>query len=154
MKWFLRKVRFVVFSQIFVGRVSRPRARATFAPGGKSSQKRRLDLRSKNPLRAVPNSDSPHLLADIAFRHRCRSKGLRLRSPARRLPRPLAPATVGFFAPTAAPLKPSPWGEGGAQRQMRGHPSRPQAQYFSPRIKKGAPLRGAPFPSFFISFSR
>ena len=26
------------------------RARATFAPGGKSSQKRRLDLRSKNPL--------------------------------------------------------------------------------------------------------
>ena len=53
-----------------------------------------------------------------------------------------------------APLKPSPWGEGGAQRQMRGHPSRPQAQYFSPRIKKGAPLRGAPFPSFFISFSR
>ena len=49
-KWFLRKVRFVVFSQIFVGRVSRPRARATFAPGGKSSQKRRLDLRSKNPL--------------------------------------------------------------------------------------------------------
>ena len=49
-KWFLRKVRLVVFSQIFVGRVSRPRARATFAPGGKSSQKRRLDLRSKNPL--------------------------------------------------------------------------------------------------------
>ena len=43
---------------------------------------------------------------------------------------------------------------GGAQRRMRGHPSRPQAQYFSPRIKKGAPLRGAPFPSFFISFSR
>ena len=30
--------------------LSRPRARATFAPGGKSSQKRRLDLRSKNPL--------------------------------------------------------------------------------------------------------
>ena len=30
--------------------VSRPRARATFAPGGKSSQKRRLDLRSKDPL--------------------------------------------------------------------------------------------------------
>ena len=49
-KWFLRKVRLVVFSQIFVGRVSRPRARATFAPGGKSSQKRRLDLRSKHPL--------------------------------------------------------------------------------------------------------
>ena len=49
-KWVLRKVRLVVFSQIFVGRVSRPRARATFAPGGKSSQKRRLDLRSKNPL--------------------------------------------------------------------------------------------------------
>ena len=50
MKWILRKVEGVVFPQIFVGRVSRPRARATFAPGGKSSQKRRLDLRSKNPL--------------------------------------------------------------------------------------------------------
>ena len=49
-KRILRKVEGVVFSQIFVGRVSRPRARATFAPGGKSSQKRRLDLRSKNPL--------------------------------------------------------------------------------------------------------
>ena len=32
--------------------------------------------------------------------HHCRSKGLCLRSPARRLPRPLAPATVGVFAST------------------------------------------------------
>ena len=30
--------------------------------------------------------------------HHCRSKGLCLRSPARRLPRPLAPATVGAFS--------------------------------------------------------
>ena len=32
--------------------------------------------------------------------HHCRSKGLCLRSPARRLPRPLASATVGVFAST------------------------------------------------------
>ena len=61
------------------------------------------------PQRATPDSDFPHLLADIAFHHRCRSKGLRVRSPARRLPRPLAPATVGVFrsyrrTPRAFPL--------------------------------------------------
>ena len=38
------------------------------------------------------------ILADAVFRHRCRSKGLCLRSPARRLARPLASATVGAFA--------------------------------------------------------
>ena len=32
--------------------------------------------------------------------HHCRSKGLRVRSPARRLTRPLASATVGVFAST------------------------------------------------------
>ena len=75
------------------------------------------------PQRATVGCDFPRILADIAFHHRCRSKGLCVRSPARRLPRPLAPATVGVFPPTAipqslpldgfaplndAPLKPSP----------------------------------------------
>jgi len=42
--------------------------------------------------------DLQRILADAVFRHRCRSKGLCLRSPARRLARPLASATVGVFA--------------------------------------------------------
>ena len=42
--------------------------------------------------------DLQRILADAVFRHRCRSKGLCLRSPARRLARPLASATVGAFA--------------------------------------------------------
>ena len=68
----------------------------------------------------MADSDFPHLLAGIAFCRRCRIKGLYLRSPARRLTRPLAPATVGVFpsyrrtpkpSPRVAhPLKPSPWG--------------------------------------------
>ena len=64
------------------------------------------------PQRAIPGSDLLRILADIAFHHRCRSKGLRVRSPARRLPRPLASATAeifrscrrsgrGYFAPRA-----------------------------------------------------
>ena len=83
-------------------------ARATFVCGDKSSQKHRLDLRSKNPSRAMADSDFPRILADIAFHHRCRSKGLRVRSPARRLTRPLAPATVGVFRSYRHPPKPSP----------------------------------------------
>ena len=46
------------------------------------------------PQRATVGCDFPHLLADIAFHHRCRSKGLCVRSPARRLPRPLAVAEI------------------------------------------------------------
>ena len=42
--------------------------------------------------------DLQRILADAVFRHCCRSKGLCLRSPARRLARPLASATVGAFA--------------------------------------------------------
>ena len=42
--------------------------------------------------------DLQRILADVVFRHRCRSKGLCLCSPARRLARPLASATVGVFA--------------------------------------------------------
>ena len=72
------------------------------------------------PQRATVGCDFPHLLAGIIFHHRCQSKGLRVRSPARRLTRPLASATAGVFrsyrhppkpSPRVAhPLKPSPWG--------------------------------------------
>ena len=77
------------------------------------------------PQRAIPGRDLLRILADIAFHHRCRSKGLHVRSPARRLPRPLASATVGIFrsyrhppkpSPRVAhPLKPSPWGVRGVE---------------------------------------
>ena len=77
------------------------------------------------PQRAIPGSDLLRILAGIAFHHRCRSKGLRVRSPARRLTRPLAPATAGVFlsyrhppkpSPRVAhPLKPSPWGVRGVE---------------------------------------
>ena len=82
-------------------------ARATFVCGDKSSQKHRLDLRSKNPSRAILSCDFLRILAGIAFCRRCRSKGLRVRSPARRLPRPLAPATVGVFRSYRRTPKPS-----------------------------------------------
>ena len=49
------------------------------------------------PQRAIPGSDLLRILAGITFHHRCRSKGLCLRSPARRLTRPLASATAGVF---------------------------------------------------------
>ena len=77
------------------------------------------------PQRAIPGSDLLHLLAGITFHHRCQSKGLRVRSPARRLTRPLTSATAGVFrsyrhppkpSPRVAhPLKPSPWGVRGIE---------------------------------------
>ena len=60
------------------------------------------------PQRATPDSDFPRILAGMAYHHRCRSKGLRVRSPARRLTRPLAPATVGVFLSYRRTPKPSP----------------------------------------------
>ena len=60
------------------------------------------------PQRATVGCDFPHLLAGITFHHRCRSKGLRVRSPARRLTRPLASATAGVFRSYRHPPKPSP----------------------------------------------
>ena len=60
------------------------------------------------PQRAMADSDFPHLLAGITFHHRCRSKGLRVRSPARRLTRPLASATAGVFRFYRCTSKPSP----------------------------------------------
>ena len=83
-------------------------AQATFVCGDKSSQKHRLDLRSKNPSRAILSCDFPHLLAGITFHHRCRSKGMRVRSPARRLTRPLASATAGIFRSYRRTPKPFP----------------------------------------------
>ena len=60
------------------------------------------------PQRAIPGRDLLRILADIAFHHRCQSKGLCLRSPARRLPRPLASATAGVFRSYRCTPKPSP----------------------------------------------
>ena len=87
------------------GIVSRPGASAFFVSdgpissnsgrnGGKNAGRNCV---SALPQRATVGCDFPHLLAGIAFCRRCRSKGLCLRSPARRLTRPLAPATVGVF---------------------------------------------------------
>ena len=93
------------------GAISRPGASALFVSdgpissnsgrnGGKNAGRNCV---SALPQRAILSCDFPRILAGIAFRHRCRIKGLCLRSPARRLPRPLAPATVDVFAPAAAP---------------------------------------------------
>ena len=60
------------------------------------------------PQRATVSCDFPHLLAGITFHHRCQSKGLRVRSPARRLTRPLASATAGIFRSYRHPLQAFP----------------------------------------------
>ena len=67
----------------------------------KCGKESRLDLRSKGPLARCGSCrfGGMHSRAGCGGHH-CRSKGLCLRSPARRLPRPLAPATVGVFAST------------------------------------------------------
>ena len=87
------------------GAISRPGASVSFVSdgpissnsgrnGGKNAGR---NYGSALPQRATVGCDFPHLLAGITFHHRCQSKGLRVRSPARRLTRPLAPATVGVF---------------------------------------------------------
>ena len=99
------------------GIVSRPGASAFFVSdgpissnsgrnGGKNAGRNCV---SALPQRTTVGCDFPHLLAGIAFCHRCRIKGLCLRSPARRLTRPLASATVGVFLSYRRPLKLSPW---------------------------------------------
>ena len=67
----------------------------------KCGKESRLDLRSKDPLARYGSCKigGMHSRAGCSGHH-CRSKGLRVRSPARRLTRPLAPATVGVFAST------------------------------------------------------
>ena len=87
------------------GIISRPGASALFVSdgpissnsgrnGGKNAGRNCV---SALPQRATVGCDFPHLLAGITFHHRCRSKGLRVRSPARRLTQPLASATAGVF---------------------------------------------------------
>ena len=104
-----------------MGIVSRPGASAFFVSdgpissnsgrnGGKNAGRNCV---SALPQRAIPGSDLLRILAGITFHHRCQSKGLCLRSPARRLPRPLAPATVGVFrsyrrTPQSLPIKRRP----------------------------------------------
>ena len=83
------------------GRVSRFRARVPFFfCQKKGTKENHLNLRFKNPLarRGVYEFGSMFSRMKYAGYH-CRSKGLCLRSPARRLARPLASATVGaiFF---------------------------------------------------------
>ena len=83
------------------GRVSRFRARVPFFfCQKKGTKENHLNLRFKDPLarRGVYEFGSMYSRMKYAGYH-CRSKGLRLRSPARRLARPLASATVGaiFF---------------------------------------------------------
>ena len=98
------------------GIVSRPGASAFFVSdgpissnsgrnGGKNAGRNCV---SALPQRATVGCDFPHLLAGITFHHRCQSKGLRVRSPARRLTRPLASATVGVFRSYRRTPKPSP----------------------------------------------
>ena len=87
------------------GAISRPGASAFFVSdgpissnsgrnGGKNAGRNCV---SALPQRAIADSDFLRILAGITFHHRCRSKGLCLRSPAQRLTRPLASATVGVF---------------------------------------------------------
>ena len=67
----------------------------------KGTKENHLDLRSKGPLARYGSCRFGGVYSRAGCSgHHCRSKGLCLRSPARRLPRPLAPATVGVFAST------------------------------------------------------
>ena len=110
--------------------ISHPGASAFFVSAGDSFAPRRELLLSavtkvakstgRNyvsalPQRATVGCDFPHLLAGIAFHHRCRSKGLRVRSPARRLTRPLASATAEIFRSCRRTPKPSPCGVRGVE---------------------------------------
>ena len=67
----------------------------------KCGKESRLDLRSKDPWRGAGKCKFGGVYSRAGCSgHHCRSKGLCLRSPARRLTRPLASATVGVFAST------------------------------------------------------
>ena len=83
----------------------------------KCGKESRLDLRSKGPLARCGSCRFGGVYSRAGSSgHHCRSKGLCLRSPARRLPRPLAPATVGVFASTGlAIIKSRPLRRGAPQ---------------------------------------
>ena len=82
--------------------VFRASARVTFFFCKKKvTKENHLDLRSKDPLARCGSCRFGGMYSRAGCGgHHCRSKGLCLRSPARRLPRPLASATVGVFAST------------------------------------------------------
>ena len=105
------------------GAISRPGASAVFVSAGDSFAPRRELLLSavtkvakstgRNcvsalPQRAILSCDFLRILAGIAFCRRCRIKGLCLRSPARRLTRPLASATAEIFRSYRHPLQAFP----------------------------------------------
>ena len=98
------------------GIVSRPGASVFFVSdgpissnsgrnGGKNAGRNYV---SALPQRAIPGSDLLRILAGITFYHRCQSKGLCLRSLARRLTRPLASATAGVFRSCRRPFQAFP----------------------------------------------
>ena len=83
----------------------------------KVTKENHSNLRFKDPLARCGSCrfGGMHSRAGCSGHH-CRSKGLCLRSPARRLPRPLAPATVGVFASTGlAIIKSRPLRRGAPQ---------------------------------------
>ena len=132
------------------GIVSRPGASAFFVSdgpissnsgrnGGKNAGRNCV---SALPQRAMADSDFLRILAGITFHHRCQSKGLRVRSPARRLTRPLASATAGVFrsyrrTPQAFPL-------GGRWRAApdEGSPVPPAGAILFPKNQKGSTPAG------------
>ena len=74
----------------------------------KVTKENHLDLRSKDPLARCGSCRFGGMYSRAGCGgHHCRSKGLCLRSPARRLPRPLASATVGVFASTGLAISKS-----------------------------------------------
>ena len=136
------------------GVISRPGASAFFVSdgpissnsgrnGGKNAGRNCV---SALPQRATVGCDFPHLLAGITFHHRCQSKGLRVRSPARRLPRPLAPATVGVFRSYRHPPKPSPWGKVSAKLTDEGSLVRRPAAASSLPLEGSAGRQVPPYP--------
>ena len=67
----------------------------------KVTKENHSNLRSKDPWRGAGKCEFGGVYSRAGCSgHHCRSKGLCLRSPARRLPRPLASATVGVFSST------------------------------------------------------
>ena len=67
----------------------------------KVTKENHSNLRFKDPWRGEGKCEFGGVYSRAGCSgHHCRSKGLCLRSPARRLPRPLASATVGVFAST------------------------------------------------------
>ena len=67
----------------------------------KVTKENHSNLRFKDPWRGEGKCEFGGVYSRAGCSgHHCRSKGLCLRSPARRLPRPLAPATVEVFAST------------------------------------------------------